>query len=111
MSQDGKDVPVMNTLEQLRHCLEEKWISRDLQDLQSVLTVEEMRQVLRISRQTAYELVHRQGFPAVRFGRAIRIPRDALLRWLEEQVGAASVSEGRNGGDLSGPTTKTRWAR
>lgn len=56
-------------------------------DLPLVLTIEHVRQALRISRQKAYELPHTKGFPAVRFGRAIRVPRDAFLKWLEMQAG------------------------
>ena len=53
-------------------------------DLPVVLTMRQLREVLQISRPKAYELAHQKGFPVVRFGRVIRIPRDALLRWLEE---------------------------
>jgi excisionase family DNA binding protein len=58
----------------------------DLQNLPAILTVEEVRRALRLSRAKAYELVHRQGFPAIRFGRTIRVPRDAFIRWLEAQA-------------------------
>jgi excisionase family DNA binding protein len=51
------------------------------------LNMDEVRQFLRISRPKAYELANTSGFPAVRIGRAIRVPREALLRWLEEQTG------------------------
>jgi excisionase family DNA binding protein len=57
----------------------------DVQALPAILTVEELRQLLGVSRPVAYDLTHRKGFPAVRFGRAIRIPRDAFLRWLDAQ--------------------------
>jgi excisionase family DNA binding protein len=50
-----------------------------------VLTVSDLQKVLRVSRVKAYELVNQQGFPTVRFGRVIRIPRDGLLKWLEAQ--------------------------
>jgi excisionase family DNA binding protein len=53
-------------------------------ELPVVLTIKQLREVLQISRPKAYELAHQAGFPSVRFGRTIRIPRDALLRWLEK---------------------------
>jgi excisionase family DNA binding protein len=59
----------------------------DVQALPAILTMEQVRQVLGVSRPVAYELVHRKGFPVVRFGRAIRIPRDAFQRWLDAQSG------------------------
>jgi len=55
-------------------------------DLPAVLRVDHLQQALGLSKAKAYELVHQHGFPAVRFGRAIRIPRDAFLQWLETQA-------------------------
>lgn len=52
-----------------------------------VLNVEEMAQVLGISRKLAYQLVHRDGFPAVRVGeKRLVIPRDRLIQWLDEKA-------------------------
>jgi excisionase family DNA binding protein len=59
--------------------------------LPAVLTVEEVGQWLKVSRNTAYDLAHRHGFPVLRIGRTMRVPRDAFLRWLNEQTG---VQEG-----------------
>jgi excisionase family DNA binding protein len=42
--------------------------------------------MLGLSRLKTYELVQRQGFPAIRFGQAIRVPRDAFSWWLEEEA-------------------------
>lgn len=56
-------------------------------DLPLVMRVEDVQRALDISRLKAYELVHQAGFPTLRLGRCIRIPRDAFLRWLEAQTG------------------------
>ena len=49
----------------------------------------ELPRVLGVGRNTAYELVKRSDFPAVRIGRRIVVPVDALKAWLEkEQKGA-----------------------
>ena len=48
-----------------------------------MLTVPEAAQMLRIGRNLAYELVARGDIPSVRIGRLIRIPRRALVRWLD----------------------------
>lgn len=50
------------------------------------ITVEEMENVVGVSRPKAYELIHKEGFPAVRIGRRVVIPIDGLKRWLEEQA-------------------------
>jgi excisionase family DNA binding protein len=47
----------------------------------------DVQDYLGISRPKTYELAHTQGFPMVRFGRAIRIRREAFLRWLDQQAG------------------------
>ena len=52
-------------------------------ELPLLLTVDEAAKVVRVSRARMYELVHIEGFPAHRFGRTIRIPRDSFLRWIE----------------------------
>ena len=60
---------------------------RSMDDLPVILTMEDIRQALGLSRQKTYQLPHMKGFPAIKFGRAIRIPRDAFLKWLESQAG------------------------
>lgn len=59
--------------------------SRD--ELPMFLSVMEVANLLGISRASAYELVHEDEFPKLKIvaGRII-IPRDALLRWLDEQT-------------------------
>lgn len=39
-----------------------------------------------VSRPTIYNLCSQVGFPAVRIGRSIKIPKAALDRWLDEQA-------------------------
>lgn len=51
-----------------------------------LLTVPEAAQLLRISRNLAYELVARQELPSIRLGRVIRIPRASLDEWMEQQA-------------------------
>jgi excisionase family DNA binding protein len=57
-----------------------------MEDLPLVLKVDDVASIMNLARGTAYELVHRQGFPAVRIGRCIRIPREAFLAWLNAQA-------------------------
>jgi len=59
----------------------------DIDELPVVLKVRHIQETLGISRQESYRLVHTAGFPVMRIGRSIRIPRDAFLRWLEQQAG------------------------
>ena len=51
------------------------------------LSVEEMAKTLGISKPTAYELIKRPGFPAVRLSeRRIVIPVDSLRTWLNVEA-------------------------
>jgi excisionase family DNA binding protein len=49
-----------------------------------VLTVEEMRQLLRIGRNAAYEGVRTGAIPSIRVGARILVPRRALEQMLEQ---------------------------
>lgn len=55
--------------------------------VQLQFTVEEMAEQLRLSMPVAYQLCRRPDFPAIRYGRTIRIPVDGLRRWLDEHAG------------------------
>ena len=48
-------------------------------ELPELLTPEEFRTVAGLGRATTYELIRSGQIPSVRFGRAIRIPKSALL--------------------------------
>lgn len=51
-----------------------------------MLTVDEAAKLMRISRSAAYRSIGRGEIPAVRFGRAIRVPYHALLETLERRA-------------------------
>jgi excisionase family DNA binding protein len=51
-----------------------------------VLQVNELAEILNVSRWTAYELCRRPDFPAVRIGRRILVRKDQLQAWLDLQV-------------------------
>ncbi len=53
--------------------------------LPEVLTVEEVADLLRVDRKTAYAAIAEGSVPGVRrVGRCIRVSRDAILTWLNE---------------------------
>ena len=65
---------------------EEKFRSYD--ELPLTLTVPEVGEVLAISRAKAYDLARSEGFPSMRIGTRILVPRDKLIRWIDEQTEA-----------------------
>lgn len=56
-----------------------------IDDLPMYLTIEEVGYLLGISRAGAYTFAHSEGFPLIRVGKRMVVPRDALLIWLENQ--------------------------
>ena len=46
--------------------------------------------MLGVSRIKGYELAHSEGFPAMRLGRKLLIPRDRFLAWIDQQAGTAA---------------------
>ena len=42
--------------------------------------------VLEISISSAYELMHEKGFPALRIGNRIVVPREKFIQWVDENT-------------------------
>lgn len=62
--------------------LEEK-----LKELPVLLTVKEMASVLRIGRNSAYEMVYQKKIPVLRLGpKKIRIPKYELIDWIKSNI-------------------------
>jgi excisionase family DNA binding protein len=59
---------------------------KNYEDLPLTLTAPEVGEVLGISRAAAYELVRSKGFPSMRIGTRILVPKDRLIAWINEQV-------------------------
>lgn len=51
-----------------------------------LLRADEAARLLGVSRSKAYELMACRAIPIVRIGRSVRVPRTALLRWIEERT-------------------------
>ena len=56
---------------------------RSLDDLPVTLRVEELMPILGIGRTIAYELVRSGRLRSIRVGRQVRIPKNALIEFLE----------------------------
>lgn len=56
---------------------------RSLDDLPVTLCVEELMPILGIGRNTAYKLVRSGRLRSIRVGRQVRIPKNALIEFLE----------------------------
>ena len=58
-----------------------------------VMTVEEMRKELGISRATAYELTQQPDFPSFSIGRRVLVSCDGLLKWIEKQYSSKGMNQ------------------
>lgn len=61
---------------------------RSYDDLPLTLTVPEVGGVLGLSRAKAYDLARSEGFPSMRIGTRILVPRDKLIRWIDKETEA-----------------------
>lgn len=59
---------------------------KSYEDLPLMLSVPEMAAALGISRAGAYELARSEGFPALRIGTRIVIPKDKLQEWVDKRT-------------------------
>ena len=59
---------------------------RTLNNLPLALRVEDLMPVLDIGRNTAYELVRSGQIRSIKIGRQLRIPRDAVVEFLNGQT-------------------------
>lgn len=59
-------------------------------DLPLFLNAELVAQVLGTSQAGAYDLLHSEGFPVLKIGTRMVVPKEKFRQWVEEQTGAES---------------------
>ena len=60
---------------------------RSYADLPLFLNANLVAQVLGVSISSAYELMHETGFPALRIGSRIVVPKEKFRQWVDAQTG------------------------
>ena len=63
---------------------ESKYKSYD--DLPLMLSAPEVAEVLGISRAGAYDLVRSAGFPHMKLGNRILVPKDKFIKWIDDNT-------------------------
>jgi predicted DNA-binding transcriptional regulator AlpA len=58
-----------------------------MNELPLMLNAEDIQAVMNVSRAGAYQLMHREDFPTIRFGKRMVVPRDKFLEWVELNTG------------------------
>lgn len=51
----------------------------------NLYTVKEVSDILRVGLGKTYELTRTKGFPVIRIGKSIRIPKSRFHEWLDKQ--------------------------
>ena len=62
---------------------------KNYDDLPLMLSVPDLTVALGISRAGAYELVRREGFPALHIGNRILVPKEELIAWIKGNTNRA----------------------
>jgi excisionase family DNA binding protein len=60
---------------------------KSFDELPLFLNAETAAKLLGISISSMYELMHEKGFPALKIGSRLVVPRDKLFTWVEQNVG------------------------
>ena len=61
-------------------------IYTSMEQLPLALSAEDVAQVLGISRANAYALMHSKGFPTLKIGKRMTVPKDKLIEWMEKRL-------------------------
>ena len=57
------------------------------EELPLFLNAETIANVLGIAMSSAYELMKEQGFPSLRVGNRLIVPKEKFIAWVEQQTG------------------------
>lgn len=59
-------------------------------ELPLFLNAETVAKVLGISPSSGYELMHESGFPTLKIGNRIVVPKEQFIRWVSEHTGGGT---------------------
>ena len=58
-------------------------------ELPLFLNADTVAKTLGVSPASGYELLHERGFPSLRIGNRIVVPKEQFIRWVDEHTGGA----------------------
>ena len=61
-------------------------IYKNYEELPLMLNAKQVASLFGISISSAYELMREAGFPSIRIGNRLIVPKDKLIAWIEGQV-------------------------
>ena len=60
------------------------------EDLPLFLNAATVAKVLGVSLSSGYELMHEPGFPVLRVGSRMVVPKEKFIQWVEEHIGGGA---------------------
>lgn len=60
---------------------------KNYEELPLFLNAKMVADLLGVSPSSAYELMHEKGFPAMRIGNRLIVPKDRFQEWVAQQIG------------------------
>lgn len=64
-------------------------VYKSYDELPLFLNAETVAKALGVSPSSGYELMHEKGFPALRIGSRIVVPKEKFIAWVEANTGGA----------------------
>ena len=58
----------------------------DIANMPYTLNAQEVADILGIAKNSAYTLMHGEGFPTLHIGRRLVVPKEKLLQWMDDQL-------------------------
>lgn len=58
----------------------------DIQNFPFTLNAQQVADILGIAKNSAYTLMHSEGFPTIHIGRRMVVPKEKLLQWMDDQL-------------------------
>lgn len=59
---------------------------KSFDELPMMISVSQVAKVLGISRARSYELVNEKGFPKIKIGTRIVVPKDEFMLWIQKEI-------------------------
>lgn len=57
-----------------------------IEQLPFTLNAQQVADLLGIAKNSAYQLMHSEGFPTLHIGCRLVVPKEKLLQWMDEQL-------------------------
>ena len=65
-------------------------VYKSYDDLPLFFNAETVAQILGVSISSAYELLHEPGFPVLRIGNRMVVPKEQFIQWVEKHTGGGA---------------------